>query len=1494
MSKKDRENIELLTRIEDLERENASLKSILSGVDESSGISSEKIINKHKTLLHISDYSKNLTSINPEEDIYIAIARQMKEISNCLGVTVSSFDKETGSLYLRAIAFGANEKNQIEKLLGRRLEGMKFKVDQAFFERLEFHPYYETDSLYDISFGEIPKPICKIVETIFGIDWILALGLIYNNELIGAMLLYGRKSDIRYSPQDLLGFQSVSSIALHRWLDERRRILSDKKYEMIANQSADIIWMMSMDLKFQYISKAIERITGFSPEEAMQMTFEQTLTPDSQKLVKERLFEEMEYEKNGNFDPNRFVTLEVEEYKKDGTTVWVEVSVSFVRDEINQPLAILGVSRDITEKKKSQKEIAFKTSVIESLLLNLPFDFWIRDKEQKLLLVNKNSKVMWGYDIGSIPDEAQNASDDVKEIWNNNNKRVLSGEVIKEETLLDGRNIYQIITPISDDEGIVGFGGINIDITELKQSERKISLRSDIIENSQNGIDIVDGNGKFVYANRAYLDMWGYESSEEIIGTSPSSHCKDHQMPYLIINTVNELGKARFEFEAVRKDGSTFMVLMDVFKHPDEKGEPIYIGSSIDISEKAEYIDLIEQSEEDLSITLHSIGDGVISTDPNGFVTKMNPVAELMTGWKLSEAKGMHLKDIFKIINAETRFQVENPVDIVLERGYVVGLANSTILISKDGTERQIADSAAPIKDKNGNLRGVVLVFSDVTEDYQIRKDLRQSRLRLEKAELQAGFGNWELDLNNKSMLLSKGSMELLGVWKNPITIEDYLEMLLPNFADEFMEIVANPKKINDLGTWEHRLRRFDNSEYRYLTTSFELDSKSNVLFGVMHDITSMKKAEEALYVSEARYRMIVENLSLAIIVHQNNKIVFANKSAYSLIGATKVEELIGANVLAYVHPDDRPMVLQAIQTAVYTNYTDFSNPSNTIEERIVRLDGTVINVEASAIIVDYQNEPALMVWLNDITVRKQVESLIVKSEAKFRSLAEHTLDIIVRYDSDFKISYINRSGLLLYGKTEKEIIGKHHSDFITNEVSKGLLWDMQIANVFSEGKSIRLQMDYEVNGSIVYLDWHLTPEYDENDIVLSVMGIARDITELRLITLELEKAKQKAEESDRLKSAFLANMSHEIRTPMNGIIGFSELLTQEDTPEDEKNEYAQILHKSANRLMELINNILDISKIEANQMEVVKSEFNLSACLLDLFDFFSLKAKNKNIELKVVLDSAYENLTIFSDEKMIHQIMMNLINNALKFTINGEVVFGVTVDDSSYHFYVEDTGIGISPDYLPNLFDRFSQEDPSNSRKYEGSGLGLPIVKGLANLLGGTINVSSSQGLGSRFTFILPVSEKDTKKTKLENENLNDKSNDLSNNSTKRRDCNMCKILIAEDDEISYKLLKNLLLREGKFDVLRAISGEEAVRLCEQNEDIAVVFMDLKMPLMDGLTATRLIRKFRTELPIIACTALAMLGDKEKALTAGCNDYIAKPYNPKDVVEKFHKYMHS
>ena len=503
---------------------------------------------------------------------------------------------------------------------------------------------------------------------------------------------------------------------------------------------------------------------------------------------------------------------------------------------------------------------------------------------------------------------------------------------------------------------------------------------------------------------------------------------------------------------------------------------------------------------------------------------------------------------------------------------------------------------------------------------------------------------------------------------------------------------------------------------------------------------------------------------------------------------------------------------------------------------------------------------------------RKKAEQNLIASEEKFKAIYQFSNDAIMLLDRKGFFD-CNPKTLKLFKINSKEEFIKLSPIDLSPPVQSDGKYSIE---AMEEKFSIAFREGF------IRFDWvHRRTNGEEfnADVLLSafdycgervLQATVRDITERKDFELELIKAKEQAEESDRLKTAFLTNMSHEIRTPMNGILGFTELLKEPNLSSDDQQDFIQTIQISGARMLNTINSIVDISKIESGLINVDINETNLNEKIEFTYKFFKPEVENKGLQFFFKNSLSAKESIIKTDNEKVYGILSNLVRNAIKFTYEGTIEFGYEKKSEYLEFFVKDTGVGIPQTQHELIFERFRQGSESHNRGYEGSGLGLSICKSYAEMLGGRIWVESEEGKGSTFYFTIPYNPVSEEIHTIEN---------VISTENKEVQIKKLKILIVEDDEISYSLLSRIVQKISK-KVLNAITGLQAVEACRNNPDIDLVLMDIRMPMMNGLEATQQIRQFNKDVIIIAQTAYGFSGDREKAIEAGCDDYITKPIN--------------
>jgi len=471
-----------------------------------------------------------------------------------------------------------------------------------------------------------------------------------------------------------------------------------------------------------------------------------------------------------------------------------------------------------------------------------------------------------------------------------------------------------------------------------------------------------------------------------------------------------------------------------------------------------------------------------------------------------------------------------------------------------------------------------------------------------------------------------------------------------------------------------------------------------------------------------------------------------------------------------------------------------------------------------------------------------------------------------------------------IFGVRPQDIEGKVYNIFKDKSLQENGIIPI-LESVFQVGKPAEWEVFFDIGAaaesqnikvkekkSVWFSNWAY-PIFDKKGELCNVIIQHNNISESKNAEQEMLIAKKRAEEGDRLKSAFLANMSHEIRTPMNGILGFAELLKESDLTGEEQQDYIRMIEKSGARMLNIINDIVCISRIESGLMDISISMTNINELIEYLYRFFNPEIIEKGVRLRYKNPLPDDNAIVSTDREKLTTILIHLVKNAIKFSNTGDIEFGYEKKGKNLEFYVKDSGPGIPKEQMEFIFEMFRQGSESLNRNYEGAGLGLSISKAFVKMLGGTIWVESEYGIGSTFYFTIPGQTEPV----VKNGNLDLDPVEAGENQSVIEYRGL-KILVADDDETSEKLI-TMILSKLSDNILSVKNGLEVVEAFRSSPDFDLILMDIKMPVMDGLEATREIRKSNKDVVIIAQSAYALAGDREKTIAAGCNDYIAKPF---------------
>jgi PAS domain S-box-containing protein len=743
-------------------------------------------------------------------------------------------------------------------------------------------------------------------------------------------------------------------------------------------------------------------------------------------------------------------------------------------------------------------------------------------------------------------------------------------------------------------------------------------------------------------------------------------------------------------------------------------------------------------------------------------------------------------------------------------------------------------------------------------------------------------------DVNNQWLnLLEFERKEVIGKHFVDFIHSDYQTLFLEKFELQKSKVPVNEIYLRLTSKTKQNIYIVCNSQVYYSENNDFIQAHFT-----LKQISLESEIPNIISESERKLQILLSNLpgmAYRCLNKENWPMEYVSQGCYELTGYTK-NELCVDGIIDYgelVHPEDRDFLWKQVKEAS-KNKSHFE-----FEYRIKTKEGIEKWVWERGIFVPLNNKNTVLEgFITDITQRKNAEHSLKESEGWYKSMFYDNKSIMLLINPlNGDIEDANDSALNYYGYTHNQITSKKISEInilsqseIFEEMDKALIDKknaFQFKHKLSNGE-IRDVIVY--SGKIVMCKKELlysiihdnTNELraeriliEQNEKYLSINEkLKESLDRIQRINTELEEAKQKAEESDRLKSVFLANMSHEIRTPMNGIMGFANLLKSPELSGNKQKEYINIIENSGARMLNILSGLIDISKIEAGQVTMNREMVDIHEQLRYLFNFFYHEAKGKGINLSIQNISNTNDLIISTDKIKFYAILSNLVKNAIKYTLSGEIEIGYRIISDKIEFFVRDTGIGIEKQKQQSIFERFVQIENNNIFPIEGVGLGLAITKAYIKMLDGDIWLESEIDKGTTFYFNIPYNPIDS----VSNEQATINNGILSSTNRSK----IPKILIADDDEITDLYLSEVLKRRN-FKLFHAKNGKEAIRVCSENP-IDLVLMDIKMPEMDGFDATREIKSSFPKLPIIAQTAFAMADDRKKALSGGFDDFISKP----------------
>ncbi|TWI95544.1 PAS domain S-box-containing protein [Mucilaginibacter frigoritolerans] len=1020
----------------------------------------------------------------------------------------------------------------------------------------------------------------------------------------------------------------------------------------------------------------------------------------------------------------------------------------------------------------------------------------------------------------------------------------------------------------------------NDDFTRKGAMQHLLQL-SLVASSNDNGVVFNTADGKIFWVNDSFCRLTGYPY-DEIIGKMTLDFCRgpltDDSVLTGIAKSIGKKSSFTEELIHYRKDGTWFWGRVNGKLFKSGKNQEARCFAIV------EDITLEKQKEEKLEVLSKIAEDNlnpVILTDEKGLITWVNKSFTKVTGYTFKEA--LNKKPGHLLQGPDT-----DPNTIAyLKKQIANGLHFNTEILnySKSGKAYWLRIQGQPIRNSNGGLMGFFAVEENITSEKNASELIKESEARFRLVLEKIGDNVWEHNLQTGKTIFSKTSSDPGFVlhkisgsemfWWDVHT-SDELKLLKTTYLNYQTGLIDSHsmeyRVVNSDGTTKWILDRGAVIEY-------DLKGKPLRISGTHTDISKIKQTETELEQRAKQFKSLSENIPGVIYEYEfrpdgTEGLRYISPAIERIFGI-KAEDF--KDYLKYVQPEDRERIIKKNKHSRDTLEPFYDESLLTIPGGGSKWQG----VHSSFSYIAQNGAKVFTGFIQDITERKNIEETLRINEAKYRNIIANMNLGLVEVDIDELITFANNTFCEMSGYTLNELLGKNASLLLTEGDNE---------DIFKEKKKLRktgIADAYEtklVNKKGEEKWWLISgaPRYNDKGKLAGSIGIYLDISDQKKQETELIEARKGAENLAHTQEIFLANMSHEIRTPMNAIMGMSNQLSKTNLAAEQR-FFLDVIHSASENLLVIINDILDLSKIEAGKLNIENIGFEPKESAKRVIQVLAHKAEEKGLTLRNSYFDTNISPVLIGDPYRLNQVLLNLISNAIKFTEMGviDLTFKLLNDSHTSQLIqieVVDTGVGMDESYLTHLFDKFSQESGSVSRRYGGSGLGMSICKDLVELMNGEIYAESKKNEGTRVTSILKLKKGryedlvEKVKVQFRPDFLKDKQ-----------------ILVTDDNELN-RLVASIILQNYGANVTESANGSNSIELIKKRS-FDVVLMDIQMPGINGFDATRIIRKTGYNYPIVALTAQAIKGEREKCLAAGMDDYITKPINEEEFLSMLDKW---
>ncbi|MFH1119830.1 MAG: PAS domain S-box protein [Bacteroidota bacterium] len=1303
--------------------------------------------------------------------------------------------------------------------------------------------------------------------------------------------------------------------------------VSEEKFRMLLELATDAFFQGDQKGNFITVNtKAIE-LTGYTREELLKMNMADLFPAEI--LVKKPL-NYRELQKGEMIKAERFIK------RKDGLFIQVEMHSRAMPDSTYQSFL-----HDITDRKKAEAELERQRRFFEQMFLQSATSTQILDPEGWCTRINPKLSMLFGVAPENIEGKVYNIFND-SEIKKNGIDKALK-RVFEEHTIEEWEVYFNISSaadsqgikidnkkeawfankayPILDDKGEL----LNViiqheDISERKRIEEVLKIKEEqlltLINTTHDIICFKDGAGRWLEANKADLDLFGLEGVDFYLKKDTELAAFTHPLYFEAFANCEKTdenawlkGIPSVEDEIIpTRDGKekTYEIIKTPLFNPDGSRKGLVVFGRDITGRKTAEIALKESEHKYRQIVDYS-PDAIVIHNNNRILFANPATLKLLGAKSFIELQSL---SVIELVHPDYRQKELERLQQIDLTGKPVGFEEEKF-VRMDYKYIDVEIIGIPIHYEGS--KAVQLIIRDISARKQAVEALRESEDKFRTLAESAPYAIM-IYQNDHWVYTNPAGERISGYTAKELFERPFWELASPEYRDLIRERGRKRQMgLSSTPSYEFKIRlKNGNEKWVYLSGSSVLfKGKPAGIISVI-DITERKQAEEAVQRERILLRTLIDNLPDTIYFKDTGcRKIVANRADLSLMGMEEESQALGktdVDILGEEHgrrgySDDK----QVIGTGL---------PLINSEDDVMGADGKLRWMLTTKIpLHDENGKVSGLVGIgHDITEWKQAEQiqrvLFQISNAVLVTGDLEQLFLIIREQlgtlldtTNFYIAFYDEKTDMLsspYFRDEKDNIpewpaGKSATGYVIRNKKSLLADSKEIESLRNKGQieivgeicqiwlGVPLLVDGKAIGALVVQSYQYPDAYSQKDVEM-LEFVSHQIS----LSIQRKKAEQdirdalvKAEESDRLKTAFLNNMSHEIRTPLNGILGFTSLLDDPDTTPEEKQYFYRIINQNGEQLLSIINDIISIATIEAGQEKIREGKANVNEMLAMLYEQFKIQSSGKNLNLNFRTSLGNAGAVIMTDETKLRQVLTNLIGNAIKFTEQGMVEFGCIQKLNMLELYVKDTGVGISPEMHQLIFERFRQANTNPNKEYGGNGLGLAISRAYVELLGGRIWLESAPGKGTTFRFTIPYNPV------VETVS----SGKISGNTAEITNGKGRTLLIAEDVYTNYQLLE-VILKKLNYRIIHVENGLEAVESCRNTPEIDLVLMDMKMPEMDGYDATLVIKKMRPDLPVIAVTAYALGGDREKALRAGCDDYIAKPVKPGILLEILNRFL--